>query len=173
MGGTRQAAAVLGAGIGSVRRYRFLYLRYRVSPDWVCQVRVLGPAIIDHRQQRAIEKGASELLIGRDRVFVDAAERAKVGDLWWIKEPYCQVTSQQFGTVKNINEMIPGSALGMSIPERLKPHWESLRKKPMLDAFGLRRGESRATLRIIEIRPAGFYCAVLMKNVDEFCRKAA
>lgn len=136
-------------------------------------MKILGPAIIDQRQQKALESGASPLLIGRDRVFKDAADRARVGDAWWVKEPHVEVSSRQFGSVKHVHEMIPGSITGLIVPERLKPHWECLRIVWRADAFGLRRGESRATLIITEVRPAGFLCNVIMKNVDEFLKREA
>lgn len=135
-------------------------------------MKVLGPAIIDWRQQRAMEKGAKELLIGRDRVFADILARARPGDLFWVKETYRDFQPGP-GCPSGMSAIVPGSAMGQQLPEHIKPWSHKCKIKGPLDAFGLRRGESRATLRILAIRPSGFQCAVIMSNVDEFCRNAA
>lgn len=134
---------------------------------------VLGPAILDHCQQRDMERHKKTLVIGRDRVFPDAAARARVGDLWWVKETFCEVQSHQSQGPRCIHEMIPGSVIGMTIPDRLKPHWHLLRRRWGQPAAGLRRGESRATLKIYEISDQGFHCYVEMVNVDVLLCRAA
>lgn len=133
---------------------------------------VLGPAILDHCQQRDMENGVQTLLIGRDRVFADAAMRARIGDLWWVKETYCEVQSGPTGP-QHVHEMVPGGPLGMTIPPRLKPYWHLFKHKPNRPAAGLRRGESRATLKIFEITDEGFRCTVEMVNVDVLLCRAA
>jgi hypothetical protein len=133
---------------------------------------VLGPAIIDNCQQREMERGNRELIIPRERVFNDAAARAKVGDIWWVKESFCEVKSGPT-TSQIIHEMLPGSPLGVSIPPRLKPIFHLLRKHFNRRPSGLRRAESRACLKIIEITDEGFRCTVEMVNVDVFLCRAA
>lgn len=133
---------------------------------------VLGPAILDHCQQRDMERGVQTLLIGRDRVFKDASERARVGDLWWVKESYCEVKSGPTGP-QHIHEMIPGTPTGLSIPARLKPYFHLLRQHHNRRPAGLRRQESRATLKIFEITDEGFRCTVEMVNVDVLLCRAA
>lgn len=134
---------------------------------------VLGPAILDHCQQRDMERHRKTLVIGRDRVFADAAARAKVGDLWWVKESFCEVQSHQFQGPRHVHEMVPGSAMGMTIPERLRPYWHLLRKRGGRPAVDLRRGDSRATLKIYDISDLGFHCTVEMVNVDVLLCRAA
>jgi hypothetical protein len=119
-----------------------------------------------------MEKGAADLLIGWDRVFSDVIPRAAIGDLFWVKEPYFEVQSGPTG-LKHVHEMIPGSPLGMIIPLRLKPYFHLLKQRGNRPAAGLRKGESRAFLRIINIEKDGFRCSVHMENVDVLLCRAA
>lgn len=133
---------------------------------------VLGPAILDYWQTRAIERGDKELMVPKDRIFKDAAEKAKVGDILWAKECYCEVLSGPTGP-QHIHEMIPGSPTGLTIPNHLKPWFHLLKKRGNQPAHGLRRGESRCTLKIFSVEPDGFRCSVHMENVDVFLCRAA
>lgn len=135
-------------------------------------MRNLGPAIIDYSQQREVERGAGSLLIGRDRVFADAADRAHVGDIFWVKEPHFEVKSRQFGP-QHIHEFVPGSPLGAKWPDHLKRHLGQLRLIPQRPAATLNKGDSRACLRIVTIEPAGFRCEVVMQNVQAYLASQA
>lgn len=130
-------------------------------------MRNLGPAIIDYCQQREIERGARSLLIGRNRIFPDAAARAQVGDIFWVKEPYNEIKSRQSGP-QHIHEMVPGSPMGMTIPEHLKFSFHKLRMIPQRPAATLNKGDSRACMCIRTIEPKGFRCEVIMQNVSDY-----
>jgi len=135
-------------------------------------MRALGPATITDRQQRLLEMGAAEIFIARNQVFLDAAERARSDDLWWVKESYTEFKPGPECPAYTA-AIVPGSPMGRSLPDFLKPWSAKCRQRPSRPATGLRRDESRFTLRIIEVRPAGFLCIVIAKNVDEFSRKVA
>jgi hypothetical protein len=130
-------------------------------------MRNLGPAIIDYCQQREIERGVRSLLIGRDRVFPDAADRAVVGDLFWVKEPHFEVKSRQKGP-QHIHEFVPGSPTGATFPDHLKPHLHKLRLIPQRPAAALNKGDSRACMCIRTVEPSGFRCEIIMQNINNY-----
>jgi hypothetical protein len=130
-------------------------------------MRNLGPAILDNTQQAALEAGTRSLLIGLDRVFKDAAERARVGDYWWAKEPFFDVTNYTMNC-PTIHELVPGHHWHRyDVPECIKNwthrcHW---RPKP---ASQMVRADSRFTLVIDAIEEKGFRCTVHKCQVDTF-----
>jgi hypothetical protein len=131
-------------------------------------MRCLGPAILDNCQQKDLEAG-KDILIGRDRVFPDAAERALITNLWWVKEPYALVTSRQFSFKKNVNRCIPGSVMGMATPDDLKHYMHDLRmQRIQRPPFRITRSESRAYLKIFAIEEGGFRCSSHMQNIDAY-----
>lgn len=130
-------------------------------------MRCLGPAILDPTEQRALQEGRGAILIGRDRVFADAAARAQVGDLWWTKEPFFDVQSMEFGCIE-IHELIPGfGPRRYDVPDYVKPWSHRCRWKPM-PAAKMVRADSRFTLNILTIEPKGFRCAVTRQQVDHY-----
>lgn len=136
-------------------------------------MKVLGPAILDHCQQKDIEAGKASLLIGFDRVFADAAARARVGDLWWVKEDFWEIKGTQYGPGPLIYQMVPGSVLGVKWPADIDRNTMMALGKKRRPPKDLIRCDSRATLKITAIEPKGFRCSVHMQNVDLFLREAA
>ena len=136
-------------------------------------MKVLGPAILDRCQQKDIEAGKASLLIGFDRVFADAAARARVGDLWWVKENFIELKARPFGLGPLEHRMIPSSVSGLRRPADMHPSVFADLRKIQREAKDLIRCDSRATLKITEIEPKGFRCSVHMQNVDAFLREAA
>jgi len=132
-------------------------------------VRVLGPAIIDWQQQRKMrELGHKHLIVRRDRVFEDAAAKAEIGDIWWVKEPFFEVKSPQAGCPE-IHEMLIGYGFRhYDVPAHIKP-WSHVCRWIQRPAQGLRRGESLAYLEIVEAvtKPEpGWLCSVHLQNID-------
>jgi hypothetical protein len=129
-------------------------------------MRCLGPAILNFVQQRNLEHG-KPVLVAREAVYPDAAARAAVGDLWWVKENFIEVVSDQFS---GIYQMVPGSPMGLKIPQELRAWWHVFKKRHR-PAKDLIRCDSRAYLRIGCISHMGFHCTGHMQNVDEFLGK--
>jgi hypothetical protein len=132
-------------------------------------MRCLGPAILNFAQQRNLETGKPVLVV-RETVFPDAAERAIVGDLWWVKEDFIEVVSAQFEGPSCVSAIVPGSPLGMSIPMELRAWWH-VYKRYQRQGKDLSRSASRAYLRIGSISHMGFHCTGHMQNIDDFLGK--
>lgn len=139
-------------------------------------MRVLGPAIITWTDQRNMRRnGYQHLIVRRDKVFADAAERAQPGDCWWVKEPFFDVRSPQFGCPEFHEIIIGYGPWRFEVPAHVQPHRHIARWQPK-DAAGLRRGESLAYLQIVEevSKPVqGWLCRVYLKNVDAAMKVAA
>lgn len=136
---------------------------------------VLGPAIIDRRQQENIRKrGHKNLILHCESVFPDAAERAQVGDLWWVKEPHFDVRSG--ADCPEIHEIVPGyGPYRYAIPAPLKgyTHLCRWREQPTKQ---MRRGDSLMTLEITEPvtgKDSGWLCRVILQSVDAMLKEKA
>lgn len=133
-------------------------------------MRVLGPALINIRQQKQIESGlVAEFDIPRSAVYPTAAARAQVGDRYWVREPYIEVKNHR-SLLCDIHELVIGSSpehLAKNKPEWIKPYFQRCRIR-FHNGADMRRGESRATLEILNPLPdsGGWKCRLIMQNVD-------
>ena len=162
----------MGYGRGVFFRARATFwLQSYCQPGLAITMRCLGPAILNYIQQHNLEDGKPVLVV-REAVFPDAAEKAVVGDTWWVKEDFLEVTPHRFKGPQCVHAIVPGSVLGAVVPEHLKAWWHVL-KKHRRPAKDLRRNESRAFLTILEISPMGFHCMGTMRNIDAPADKAS
>jgi hypothetical protein len=138
-------------------------------------MRVLGPALITPAQQKMLAEGAV-LEIGRGAAYASAAKRARIGDVFWVREPYIEFIPAQFGCPANIGAFLPGFGpkLYAEKPAYLKPYAHLCRRKQHL-AQGMTRSLSRASLEITAILHgnAGWLCKAKMGNVDGLESNAA
>ncbi len=130
-------------------------------------MRCLGPAILDFQQQKLLEAGKTITIVpGFGRVFADAAEKAAVGDLWWVKEPCWEVSAHLNGPGQSHTCIVPGSILTLKYPidQTIAAQMRHIPRP----AKTVRRIESRAYLRIVTISKHGFHCSSHMQNIDDF-----
>lgn len=134
--------------------------------------RVLGPALISARQQRALKEGAL-FAVPRASVYETAAARAQPGDLFWIREPYAEITPRQFHCPKWIHAILPGSGpMNVTVPKNIEPYFHRCNMR-FHSGKGMTRDFSRAALEIVALSDAGFKCRVRMGNVDANAEGAA
>lgn len=127
--------------------------------------RILGPALISTRQQRALKEGAL-FAVPRSSVYETAADQAQPGDLFWVREPFAEITPMRFNCPQWIHAILPGSGpLEVTIPPRIVPYFDRCHMR-FKSGAGMRRAESRAALEIVALSDAGFKCRVRMGNVD-------
>lgn len=138
-------------------------------------MRVLGPAMITNGQQKLLREGA-EITIPRAAVYDSAADRARVGDRFWVRECFIEFVPAQFGCPQDIGAFIPGYGphLYGDVPAGLKP-WRHLCRRKQHRAADMTKPLSRASLEIISIleRAAGWVCRAHMGNVCGLGREAA
>jgi hypothetical protein len=81
-------------------------------------MRVLGPALITPAQQKMLAADAL-LEISRSAVYESAAARARMGDVFWVREPYIEFIPAQFGCPANIGAFLAGygpASMSKSLP---------------------------------------------------------
>lgn len=135
-------------------------------------MRCLGPAIIDSKQQREVERGGEIVLANKSSViFEDAAERAIVGDSFWIKERWWLVEPHRYEGPRFGQRKIPGSTrFRLAVPDDLRAWWHIVRMTICHpdSVRHLQRSDSRAYLAITEILEGGFRCSSHMQNIDAY-----
>lgn len=132
-------------------------------------MRVLGPARIVSEQQRELADGKT-IFINASAVYPDAAKRARIGDWWWVREPYVEFKPKRFQCPSTLHSFAPGTIpLHITYPPRVLP-WSD--RMHLIQHWGedMRRSESRVSLEITALLtpPAeGWECRVHMQPIDQ------
>ncbi len=130
-------------------------------------MRVLGPALITNAQQSQLAAGSS-LEISRTSVYERAADRARIGDRFWVRESYFEWTPPRHNAPQGLHAVMHGHRpVGLTIPRAIKPYFQRGRLRQR-DGARLTRRDSRASLEITEelTAAAGWRCRVHMGNID-------
>jgi hypothetical protein len=141
-------------------------------------VRILGPALINWRQQKSLADGAM-LTVQKDAVYDGAAARAQVGDRFWVREPYTEVLPRQGYTSECVYAIVPGADPGTfcknvraSLPPSILKILHLCRRKRH-SGRDMRRNESRAQLEIVRIEHDGWQCRAIMQPPPPAVARAA
>lgn len=143
---------------------------------------VVGPALIGRDQQRRLAEGAT-LEIAKSCVYADAADRARVGDLWWVREPYVEYVAKSgrflgiargFGPLAKISK-----ELSRSLPFRVSGGAQiNDYRHVQMTGQTLARADSWTCLEITDKwlfagQHLGWRCLVHMSQVDAFLKARA
>lgn len=132
-------------------------------------MQLLGSYMIGRHEQHQLVDGGT-LDLPRERIAARILSRASIGDLIWLKEPWCLVTSRRHGP-QNVRWALPGP-IGERPPPHIAKILHHLRLRP-LSALVLERGDSRITLEIMGITEHAVRCLVHFQQIDEFLKAKA
>jgi|GEM_PF-6381356 len=129
-------------------------------------MKVLGPYKIGAVEQHNLAPGASWDL-PRAKINADMLAKAKIGDLFWLQEPWSLYTSRRF-TRQNISEVAPGP-VGTAPSAFIRPFAHELRLRRF--DCDLAKSDSRITLEIMGFPEHAVRVVIHFQKIGNFQRE--
>lgn len=134
-------------------------------------MKVLGPALITTVQQHALATGV-DVVIPRTAVYPSAAKRARIGDLFWVREPYQEYVTKSGYFLGIARGYGPRAHVSKELRRRLPfrvsggQQINDYRWTQLTGEFLTRRNSWTSLEIVAALGGDGWRCKAIMKQID-------